>query len=119
MSSHVRLGAGPRLPTRVVEEAAGLGAEGLDLAIIYLPPPYDPAVLEPLAETIAAFGIAQQQRLRSQNDNGWAKFVARRRAGRNPRAVSSLEAVAKELVGGDQTLVLGGEVTALDRVTEQ
>ena len=35
-----------------VDEAAALGAEGLDLAIIYLPPPYDPAVLEPLAEAI-------------------------------------------------------------------
>ena len=39
------------------------GQEGLDLAIVYLPPPHDPAVLEPLAEEIRAFGAAQQQRL--------------------------------------------------------
>ncbi|HEX2213736.1 MAG TPA: LLM class F420-dependent oxidoreductase, partial [Mycobacterium sp.] len=37
---------------KVVEEAAALGKAGLDLAIIYLPPPYDPAVLEPLANEI-------------------------------------------------------------------
>ena len=35
---------------RSIEEAAALGKEGLDLAIVYLPPPHDPAVLEPLAE---------------------------------------------------------------------
>ena len=29
-----------------------LGKEGLDLAIVYLPPPHDPAVLDPLAEAI-------------------------------------------------------------------
>ena len=34
----------------VIEDAIALGAEGLDLAIIYLPLPYDPAVLEPLAD---------------------------------------------------------------------
>ena len=30
---------------KVVDEAAALGAKGLDLAIIYLPQPHDPAVL--------------------------------------------------------------------------
>jgi hypothetical protein len=34
-----------------------LGKEGLDLAIIYLPPPYDPVVLEPLAEAIRDSGL--------------------------------------------------------------
>lgn len=56
LSSHVRLSP-ERDYDRVIEEAAGLGAEGLDLAIIYLPPPYDPAVLEPLADKIAASGL--------------------------------------------------------------
>ena len=56
ISSHVRLSP-ERDYDRVIEEAAGLGAEGLDLAIIYLPPPYDPGVLEPLAEKIAASGL--------------------------------------------------------------
>lgn len=51
LSAHVRLGE-DRDYARVVAEAAALGEEGLDLAIIYLPPPYDTAVLEPLAETI-------------------------------------------------------------------
>jgi len=55
LSSHVRLGA-DRDYAKVVDEAAALGAEGLDLAIIYLPPPLDPAVLEPLAEAIRDSG---------------------------------------------------------------
>ncbi len=50
-SAHVRLGE-DRDYAKVVAEAAALGEAGLDLAIIYLPPPYDTAVLEPLAETI-------------------------------------------------------------------
>jgi F420-dependent oxidoreductase-like protein len=56
LSAHIRLGD-DRDYAKVVDEAAGLGAEGLDLAIIYLPPPYDPAVLEPLADKIAASGL--------------------------------------------------------------
>ncbi|WP_328394298.1 LLM class F420-dependent oxidoreductase [Nocardia sp. NBC_00416] len=43
---------------QVVDWAAGLGEEGLDLAIIYLPTPHDPAVLEPLAEAIRDSGLA-------------------------------------------------------------
>ena len=38
-------------------DAAALGAEGLDLAIVYLAPPHDPAVLEPLAEAIRDSGL--------------------------------------------------------------
>jgi hypothetical protein len=56
LSSHVRLDP-ERNYGKVVEEAAALGKEGLDLAIIYLPPPYDPAVLEPLANEIRASGL--------------------------------------------------------------
>ena len=41
----------------MIDELLALGAEGLDLAIIYLPPPYDPAVLEPLAEAIRDSGL--------------------------------------------------------------
>ncbi|MFD4405994.1 LLM class F420-dependent oxidoreductase [Nocardia sp. NPDC058499] len=41
-----------------IDWAAALGAEGLELAIIYLPPPHDPAVLEPLAEAIRDSGLA-------------------------------------------------------------
>ncbi|CAN5228671.1 LLM class F420-dependent oxidoreductase [soil metagenome] len=55
LSAHVRLGE-DRDYAKVVDEAAALGAEGLDLAIIYLPPPYDTAVLEPLAEAIRDSG---------------------------------------------------------------
>jgi hypothetical protein len=46
-----------RDPKEVIDEAAVLGAEGLDLAIVYLPPPYDTAVLEPLAEAIRDSGL--------------------------------------------------------------
>jgi hypothetical protein len=42
---------------RVIEEAAALGEHGLDLAIVVLPPPYDPAVLEPLADAIGKSGL--------------------------------------------------------------
>ena len=56
LSAHVRLGE-DRDYAKVVGEAAGLGAEGLDLAIIYLPPPYDTEVLEPLAEAIRDSGL--------------------------------------------------------------
>jgi F420-dependent oxidoreductase-like protein len=52
LSSHVRLdpaqGVGP-----TVDTVAALGERGLDLAIIILPPPHDPAVLAPLAEALA------------------------------------------------------------------
>ncbi|MGW6331277.1 LLM class F420-dependent oxidoreductase [Nocardia rhamnosiphila] len=42
----------------LIDWAAALGDEGLDLAIVYLPPPHDPAVLEPLAEAIRDSGLA-------------------------------------------------------------
>ncbi len=54
MSAHVRLGEDgdvKKAAQEAVEEAAALGAEGLDLAIVYLPK-HDPAVLEPLADAI-------------------------------------------------------------------
>ena len=41
----------------VVADAIAYGAEGMDLAIIYLPAPYDPAVVEALAETIRDSGL--------------------------------------------------------------
>ena len=41
LSAHVRL-AEDRDYAKVIDEAAALGEEGLDLAIVYLPPPYDP-----------------------------------------------------------------------------
>ncbi|RSM41090.1 LLM class F420-dependent oxidoreductase [Amycolatopsis balhimycina DSM 5908] len=51
LSSHVRLG--PDLDyAQVAAEAEALGEAGLDLAIVYLPPPHTPAVLEPLAKAL-------------------------------------------------------------------
>lgn len=56
MSAHIRL-----TPDRgyrgVVEDSIALGAEGLDLAIVYLPVPHEPTVIESLAETIRASGL--------------------------------------------------------------
>lgn len=40
-----------------METAAALGAEGLDLGIVYLAPPHDPAVLQPLAEAVRDSGL--------------------------------------------------------------
>ena len=56
LSAHVRLGEDRDYP-KIVEDAIALGAEGLDLAIIILPPPYDPAVLEPLGQAIRDSGL--------------------------------------------------------------
>ncbi|WP_156349766.1 LLM class flavin-dependent oxidoreductase, partial [Mycobacterium sp. UM_3] len=56
LSAHLRLDA-ERNYQQVVEEAAGLAAEGLDLGIVYINPPHDPAVLEPLAEAIRDSGL--------------------------------------------------------------
>ena len=52
LSSHVRLGPDGD-PGPVADAVAALGDRGLDLAIVILPPPHDPAVLAPLAEALA------------------------------------------------------------------
>jgi F420-dependent oxidoreductase-like protein len=37
----------------LADDAAGLAEVGVDLGIVYLPPPHDPAVLEPIADALA------------------------------------------------------------------
>ncbi|KAA8969802.1 LLM class F420-dependent oxidoreductase [Mycobacterium sp.] len=56
LSAHLRLGD-DRNYRQVIDDAAALGAEGLDLGIVYIAPPHDPAVLEPLAEAIRDSGL--------------------------------------------------------------
>jgi alkanesulfonate monooxygenase SsuD/methylene tetrahydromethanopterin reductase-like flavin-dependent oxidoreductase (luciferase family) len=56
LSAHLRLES-DRNYAKVVEDAAALAAEGLDLGIVYISPPHDPAVLEPLAEAIRESGL--------------------------------------------------------------
>lgn len=51
LSSHVRLGADLDY-AKVAADAEALGEQGLDLAIVVLPPPHTPAVLEPLAKAL-------------------------------------------------------------------
>jgi F420-dependent oxidoreductase-like protein len=53
LSSHVRFEGGP---SAVAETAAALAQAGVQLAIVPLPPPHDPAVLEPLAQAFRALG---------------------------------------------------------------
>ncbi|MHA7664122.1 hypothetical protein [Mycolicibacterium sp. HS_4_1] len=53
LCAHLRLES-DRNYGQIVEQAAALEPEGLDLAVIYLDPPHDPAILEPLAEAIQA-----------------------------------------------------------------
>jgi alkanesulfonate monooxygenase SsuD/methylene tetrahydromethanopterin reductase-like flavin-dependent oxidoreductase (luciferase family) len=53
LSSHVFFDGDPQ---KSADLAAELGAAGCDMAIVYLRPPLDPAVLEPLAQALA--GIA-------------------------------------------------------------
>jgi F420-dependent oxidoreductase-like protein len=50
LSSHVLYGGDP---ARTAEAAAALAGVGVQLGIVYLPPPHDPAVLEPLANALA------------------------------------------------------------------
>src|SRR6202042_1187361 len=52
LSSHVRLGPNGEIGP-AVDTAATLGDLGLDLAIVTLMPPHDPAVLAPLADALA------------------------------------------------------------------
>ncbi|MCY3952388.1 MAG: LLM class flavin-dependent oxidoreductase, partial [bacterium] len=52
ISTHVRVPPDGS-PGPVVEACAGYAEAGMDLAICYLPPPHDPAVLEPLAEALS------------------------------------------------------------------
>ncbi len=56
LSAHLFLGA-DRNYGQVVDTAAALAAEGLDLGIVYIAPPHDPAVLQPLAEAIRESGL--------------------------------------------------------------
>jgi F420-dependent oxidoreductase-like protein len=51
LSSHIRLEDDNF--GKVVEDTAALAEVGLQLAIVYLPPPHTPAVLEPLAKALA------------------------------------------------------------------
>jgi F420-dependent oxidoreductase-like protein len=52
LSSHVRPGPNGE-PGPAAEAAAALAEEGLDLAIVYLPPPHRPEMLGPLADALA------------------------------------------------------------------
>jgi F420-dependent oxidoreductase-like protein len=56
LSAQLQLGP-DRNYQQVAEDAAALGVEGLDLAIVHIAPPHDPAVLEPLAEAIRGSGL--------------------------------------------------------------
>jgi len=51
-STHLRLD--PANIGATVDEAAAFASAGLDLGIVYLPPPHRPAVLEPLASALAS-----------------------------------------------------------------
>ena len=56
LSAHIRLT--PERGTRgVIEDAIALGAEGLDLAIVYLPLPHSPSDVESMGEAIRDSGL--------------------------------------------------------------
>jgi hypothetical protein len=52
-STHLRLD--PNDLDALVKETSAFADAGLDLGIVYLPPPHTPAVLEPLAAALAPF----------------------------------------------------------------
>jgi F420-dependent oxidoreductase-like protein len=51
-STHLRLGSDTD-PKALADNAAAFAEAGLDLGIVYLPPPHTPAVLEPLADALS------------------------------------------------------------------
>jgi F420-dependent oxidoreductase-like protein len=51
-SIHLRYAADAG-PAALAEQAAAFGEAGLDLGIVYLPPPHHPSVLEPIAQALA------------------------------------------------------------------
>lgn len=51
-STHLRLGADGN-PGPLADAAQRYAEAGVDLGIVYLPPPHTPAVLEPVAEALA------------------------------------------------------------------
>ena len=51
-STHLRLDPGGD-PASLVQQAEAYATVGLDLGIVYLPPPHTPAVLEPVADALA------------------------------------------------------------------
>ena len=53
LSSHVRFDA-RHGPGATADAAAALGDAGVELAVVHLAPPHDPAVLEPLADALSA-----------------------------------------------------------------
>jgi F420-dependent oxidoreductase-like protein len=54
LSAHIRLGGTEQADIdKAVDQAAALGAVGLQLAVVYLPPPHTPAILEPLAKALS------------------------------------------------------------------
>lgn len=55
-STHLRLAPGGDV-SAVADEAASYADAGLDLGIVYLPPPHTPAVLEPLANALDKAGL--------------------------------------------------------------
>jgi F420-dependent oxidoreductase-like protein len=52
LSAHIRLGEDLNY-SKVADDVAGLAEVGLQLAIVYLPPPHTPDVLEPLAKALS------------------------------------------------------------------
>ena len=54
-STHLRLGDDGD-PAPVIDAAKQYGDAGLDLGIVYLPPPHTPAVLGPLADALSGLG---------------------------------------------------------------
>ena len=56
LSAHLRL-EHDRNYQKVVEDADELASRGLDLGIVYIAPPHDPAVLSPLADAIRDSGL--------------------------------------------------------------
>ena len=109
LSAHLRLEP-ERNYGQVVENAAALAAEGLDLGIVYIAPPHDPAVLEPLAEAIRDSGLLTL-------DNNLIK-LSKRLVHPLGTPAGSLDPEQQQLLSGYQALMFSGKFVALYRVTK-
>jgi hypothetical protein len=100
LSAHLRL-AEDRNYGQVIEDAAVLGAEGLDLAIVYLPPPHDPAVLEPLAEAIRDSGFVDLDNTRIRLSKRPAAYRLTRAGGHTAKRSSSSAVTRRSCLAGN------------------
>ena len=90
----------------MIEEAAGLAAEGLDLGLdlgtVYMAQPHDPVVFQPLAEAIPGFG-----RVGSIDFSASKPRAAAWAGAYTPNSTSSAAVIRRSRLAGNSWLFIG------------